>query len=108
MAAAIGLTVEYGIGIQKVYSVIDTFNPKDSKENATSNSSGNEPDTSVKALPSPCMTVKEMRRMEHSIKTKEGMTIYLLKPKLNNQKQDNLGKNKESLLDIRSSLVTLD
>jgi hypothetical protein len=53
MATAIGLTVGYDIGIQKVYSVIDTFNPKDSKENATSNLSGNEPGTSVNALPSP-------------------------------------------------------
>jgi len=54
MAAAIGLTVSYGIGIQKVYSVIDTFNTKDSKENATSNSSRNGPAISVNALPSPC------------------------------------------------------
>jgi len=58
MATAIGLTVGYDIGIQKVYSVIDTFNPKDSKENATSNLSGNEPGTSVNALPSPCVDCK--------------------------------------------------
>jgi len=58
MAAAIGLTVAYGIGIQKVYSVIDTFNPKDSKENATSNSSRNGPAISVNALPSPCFDCK--------------------------------------------------
>lgn len=58
MAAAVGLTVGYYIGIQKVYSVIDTFNPKDSKENVTRDSSENEPDTSVNALRSPCFDCK--------------------------------------------------